>query len=55
MVYLSDNPDIQYLSREFLLSVLYFGSREKHLRLNEEYKDTQLQKSTTGNKKSKIK
>ena len=51
MAYLPDEPDIRYLSREFLLSVLFFGAREKYLKLYEIYKDIQLQKSTTGNRK----
>ena len=51
MAYLPDNPDIRCLSREFLLSVLFFGAREKYLKLYESYKNIELQKSTTGNKK----
>ena len=51
MAYLPDEPDIRYLSREFLLSVLFFGAREKYLKLYEIYKDIQLQKSMTGNRK----
>jgi len=51
MAYLPDEPDIRYLPREFLLSVLFFGARDKYLKLYEIYKDIQLQKSTTGNKK----
>ena len=49
--FLPDNPDIRCLSREFLLSVLFFGARDKYLKLYETYKDIQLQKSTTGNRK----
>ena len=49
--YLPDDPDVRYLSREFLLSVLFFGAREKYLSLYEKYKDIQFQKSTTGNQK----
>ena len=44
-------PDIRSLSREFLLSVLFFGARDKHLTLYEKYKDIEFQKSTTCNKK----
>ena len=49
--YLPDNPDVRSLSREFLLSVLFFGARDKYLTLYEKYKDIQFQKTTTGNKK----
>ena len=51
MAYLPDESDIRYLSREFLLSVLFFCAREKYLKLYEIYKDIQLQKSMTGNRK----
>ena len=51
MAYLPDNADIRCISREFLLSVLFFGNRQKYLKLYEDYKDIQLQKTTTGSKK----
>ena len=51
LAYLPDNPDIRCISREFLLSILFYGAREKYLKLYEIYKDMQIQKSTTGNKK----
>ena len=49
--FLPDNPDVRGLSREFLLSVLFFAARQKYLLLYEKYKDIQIQKTTTGNKK----
>lgn len=49
--YLPDNVQLTSLTREFLLSVLFYGNRDKYLDLYEEYKDIQIQKSTTGNKK----
>ena len=49
MAYLLDESDIGYLQREFLLSVLFFGARDKYLKLYEIYKDIQLKKLTTGN------
>ena len=42
--YLPDNVRLTSLTREFLLSVLFYGNRDK-------YKDIEIQKSTTGNKK----
>ena len=51
MSFLPDNPDIRGLSREFLLSVLFYASRDKYLFLYEKYKNIQIQKTTTGNKK----
>lgn len=48
---LPDEPDIKSISRELLLSILFYGDREKYLKLYEEYKDLEMQKSTTGNKK----
>ena len=49
--YLPDHPDLRTIPREFLLSVLFYEDREKYLDLYEEYKEIQIQKSTTGNKK----
>lgn len=46
-----DNVRLTSLTREFLLSVLFYGNRDKYLDLYEEYKDIEIQKSTTGNKK----
>ncbi len=49
--YLPDNISLAYISREFLLSVLFYGNREKYLELYQQYKEIEVQKSTTGNKK----
>jgi len=49
--YLPDNAPLTSISREFLLSVLFYGDRDKYLDLYEEYKNIQIQKSTTGNRK----
>lgn len=46
-----DNVRLTSLTHEFLLSVLFYGNRDKYLDLYEEYKDIEIQKSTTGNKK----
>ena len=46
-----DNVRLTSLTREFLLSVLFYGNRDKYLDLYEESKDIEIQKSTTGNKK----
>lgn len=51
MSYLPDNVSLSGITREFLLSVLFYGNREKYLQLYEEYKSIQIQKSTTGNRK----
>ena len=51
LAYLPDNPDIRCKTREYLLSVLFFRNREKYLELYGKYKDIQIQKTTTGNKK----
>lgn len=51
LLYLPDNPDVKSISRELLLSILFFANREKYLSLYEEYKDLQIQRTTTGNKK----
>lgn len=50
-IYLPDNPDMKSVKRELLLSILFFGNRSKYLSLYEEYKELQIQKTTTGNKK----
>ena len=49
--YLPDNVPISSITREFLLSVLFYRNREKYLELYEEYKKIETQKSTCGNKK----
>ena len=49
--YLPDNSSPAYISREFLLSVLFYDNREKYLELYQQYKEIEIQKSTTGNKK----
>lgn len=49
--YLPDNVSLANISREFLLSVLFYGNRDKYLDLYEEYKDIQIAKSTSGNRK----
>ena len=51
LVFIPDDPDIKSISREFLLSVLFYASRDKYLSLYEQYKDLELQRSTTGNRK----
>lgn len=51
LAYLPDNPDIRCITREYLLSVLFFSNREKYLELYSKYKDIQTQRTTTGNKK----
>ena len=53
LVYLPDNIQLTSITREFLLSVLFYGDRNKYLELYEEYKNIQVQKSTTGNKRFK--
>ena len=47
LAYLPDNIQLTIISREFLLSVLFYGDRNKYLELYEEYKNT------TGNKRFK--
>ena len=49
--YLPDNSSPAYISREFLLLVLFYDNREKYLELYQQYKEIEIQKSTTGNKK----
>ena len=44
-------PDIKSLSRKLLLSILFYANREKYLNLYEQYKNLQIQRSTTENKK----
>ena len=51
MNYLPDTPDLKSISRELLLSILFYGNREKYLSLYEEYKNLKIQRSTTGNRK----
>ena len=51
LAYLPDNPDIRCISREYLLSVLFFSNREKYLELYSKYKNIQIQRTTSGNKK----
>ena len=51
LAFIPDDPDIKSISREFLLSVLFYASRDKYLSLYEQYKDLELQRSTTGNRK----
>ena len=51
LFYLPDSPDIKSLSRELLLSILFYADREKYLNLYEQYKNLQIQRSTTGNRK----
>ena len=53
LAYLPDNIQLTSITREFLLSVLFYGDRNKYLELYEEYKNIQVQKSTTGNKRFK--
>ena len=50
LAFIPDDPDIKSISREFLLSVLFYASRDKYLSLYEQYKDLELQRSTTGNR-----
>ena len=49
--YLPDNIPLTSITREFLLSVLFYGDRNKYLDLYDEYKEIQTQKSTSGNRK----
>lgn len=49
--YLPDNLRLTSITREFLLSVLFYGNRGKYLDLYEEYKETEIKKNNTGNKK----
>ena len=49
--YLPDNMPLTNISRQFLLSVLFYGNRDKYLELYEEYKNIQVQKSTSSNRK----
>ena len=51
LIYLPDNPDMKSITRELLLSILFYGSRNKYLSLYEEYKELQIQRTTTGNTK----
>ena len=51
LCYLPDSPDIKSLSRELLLSILFYANREKYLNLYEQYKNLQIQGYRTGNKK----
>ena len=44
-------PPLTSITREFLLSVLFYGDRNKYLELYDQYKDIQIQKSTSGNRK----
>ena len=53
MAYLPDNIQLTSITRIFLLSVLFYGDCNKYLELYEEYKNIQVQKSTTGNKRFK--
>ena len=39
------------ITRELLLSILFYGNRAKYLSLYEEYKELQIQRTMTGNKK----
>lgn len=49
--YLPDNSDMKSITRELLLSILFYGNRVNYLSLYEEYKELQIQRTTTGNKK----
>lgn len=51
LIYLPDNPDMKSVTRELLLSILFYGNRNKYLSLYEEYKELQIQRTTTGNTK----
>lgn len=51
LIYLPDNPDMKSITRELLLSILFYGNRSKYLSLYEEYKELQIQRTTTGNRK----
>ena len=42
LAYLPDNAPLAYLSREFLLSALFYGNREKYLDLYQQYKEIEL-------------
>ena len=47
--YLSNKHDIKSISRELLLSKLFYSSRDKYLSSYEQYKDLEMQRLTTGN------
>jgi len=47
--YKPDNLDIKSITWELLLSILFYGNRNKYLSLYEEYKDLQIQKTKAGN------
>ena len=49
--YIPDNVPLTSINREFLLSVLFNGYRNKYLDLYDQYKEIQIQKSTSGNRK----
>ena len=51
MFYLPDNVSLASETRDFLLSVLFCGNRDKYLDHYQKYKDIEIQKSTTGDKK----
>ena len=42
LAYLPDNPDIRCITREYLLSALFFINREKYLKVYGKYKDIQI-------------
>lgn len=48
--YLPNNPKIETISREFLLSVLANVKREKYAQMYVKYKEIKIQRSTGGNK-----
>ena len=43
LTYLPDSPDIKSISRELLLSILFYAGRDKYLSLYEQYKNLQIQ------------
>jgi len=51
MAFIPDDPDVKSISQEFLLSVLFYAGRDKYLSLYEQYKDLEMQRSTTGKRK----
>ena len=43
--YLRDNVSLAYVSIKFLLSILFYGNKDKYLDLYQQYKETEIQKS----------
>ena len=48
--YIPNNPNLQNIPRELLLSILVNVKREKCVKLYSKYKEIKMQRSTTNNK-----